>query len=85
MGAPVTVEMLKRELERQPQSSELSFDFAVDAKGNLLVCRRGHWRGIWHVSEAVLAWVPAGSREPVYEASDVAEAVAYAIENILLD
>lgn len=52
-------------------------------RGEVLIVRRGHVRGVWRCEGQQFAWTPSGYNEPLHRADDVAAAIAYTCRSIM--
>ncbi len=79
------VALLAVRLRTYGMLAERGYEFSVNDEGDLLVCHRGHWRGMWRFSAGQFCWIVAGSREPSYCTEEIEEAEVFSVNNIYVD
>jgi hypothetical protein len=84
MPTKIEEQALCNALEKLEAFGEMGLTAILGEHDEIIIARRGHVRGIWHCAGPVFAWVPAGYSATVYEAADVATAVAYTREVIMV-
>ena len=78
------IEALQERLRENCLLSKRGYDIAINDNGDLLVCRRGHWRGLWRHVSGQYSWVVAGSREPGFVTGDIEKAVCYTVKHVFV-
>ena len=75
--------LLARLLEQEVMHAR-GYRAEIGGTGDVVISRWGHVRGVWSVRNGVFGWIEGGSREVGLTTGDLEEAVAYAIEHILV-
>ncbi len=77
-------EALLARLRDQEVLHARGYQVEIGGTGDVVISRWGHVRGVWSVRDGVFGWIVGGSREAGLTTGDLEEAVAYAIEHILV-
>ena len=83
MPTKIEEQALFDKLQALTAFSEMGLTAVFGERGEIIIARRGHVRGIWHCAGPVFAWTPTGYSSPVQQAADVEAAVAYTREVIM--
>ena len=83
MPAKIDKQALCDTLQNLPEFAALSLTAKLGEHDEIIIARRTHVRGIWQCKGAAFAWTPTGYSEPVYQAADLAAALAYTRDVIM--
>ncbi len=63
--------------------ADLGLTATLGERGEIIISRRGHVRGIWQCEGPLFAWTPTGYNGPVYRTPDTEGAAAYTRDVIM--
>lgn len=76
-------DQLRKQLNALVQFAQRGLSAQSGERGEVLIVRRGHVRGIWRCEGHQLAWTPSGYNEPLHRAESVEGALAYTVTAIM--
>lgn len=62
---------------------EMGLTAVFGDRGEIIIARRGHVRGIWHCDGPMFAWTPTGYGKPIQQVADVEAAISYTRDVIM--